>query len=397
MHVLCVFSQYNYGLCSRGEGYEYTNFLPALKRLGHEVTFFETWNRNKYLDFVGLNRDFLDTVRQVQPDIILAVQTHYEIWLETWQLIRDLAVSATINWATDDSWKYFQFSRFLVPVLHAFATTYPETYDQYLRGGHNSVLLTQWAANAETLCEPLPAKSCRYKVTFIGSAHGDRIKRISKLRSLGIDVKCFGYGWPSGPIAAETIPEIIRDSVISLNFANSRGVNQIKARNFEVPGAGGFLLTESAPDIEKYYLPNQEVVTFSGLSDLSEKVKYFLSHPNARDSIAFAGFQRTRKDHTYDQRMKDVLEFALTARERWVKTGVKEAKHSFEELSRKHRVNLGLKMLRQFLVLPCNMIWGKKRGPRAARRLLFEVSWRLVGARTYRSAGWPGRIFYNES
>lgn len=397
MHVLCVFSQYNYGLYSRGEGYEYTNFIPALRRLGHEVTFFETWDRTKYHDFRALNQDFLQTVAEVQPQVIFAVQTHYEIWLETWKTIRDSAISATVNWATDDSWKYFQFSRFLVPVLHAFATTYPESYDQYHRDGHSNVLLTQWAANAETLNEPLPAKSCRYKVTFIGSAHGDRIRRIAKLRSMGLDVQCFGYGWPSGPISAETIPKIIKDSVISLNFANSRGLNQIKARNFEVPGAGGFLLTENALGIENYYLPGKEVVIFSGLSDLSDKAKYFLAHPDARDLIACAGFQRTKKDHTYDQRMKDVLEFVLKAHERSAEAGAKGAEFSFEELSRKHRLNLGLKILRQFLVLPCNMIWGKKRGPRAARRLLFEVSWRLVGARTYGSAGWPGRIFYNES
>ena len=43
------------------------------------------------------------------------------------------------------------------------------------------------------------------------------------------------------------IPEIMRQSVISLNFSNSRQGRQIKARTFEVPGAGGFLMTETAP------------------------------------------------------------------------------------------------------------------------------------------------------
>jgi len=34
---------------------------------------------------------------------------------------------------------------------------------------------------------------------------------------------------------------------------------------------------------------------------------------------------------------------------------------------------------------------------RAARRLLFEISWRLGGRRTYSAAGLPGRLFYRES
>jgi hypothetical protein len=28
---------------------------------------------------------------------------------------------------------------------------------------------------------------------------------------------------------------------------------------------------------------------------------------------------------------------------------------------------------------------------------VFELSWRLVGARTYSADGWPGRMFYKES
>ena len=39
MRVLCVFGEHNYGDPNRGEGYEYANFVPALRRLGHEVLF----------------------------------------------------------------------------------------------------------------------------------------------------------------------------------------------------------------------------------------------------------------------------------------------------------------------------------------------------------------------
>ena len=45
MKVLAVFGQYNYGDPHRGEGYEYANFIPTLKRLGYKVNFFESQNR----------------------------------------------------------------------------------------------------------------------------------------------------------------------------------------------------------------------------------------------------------------------------------------------------------------------------------------------------------------
>jgi spore maturation protein CgeB len=56
-----------------------------------------------------------------------------------------------------------------------------------------------------------------------------------------------------------------------------------------------------------------------------------------------------------------------------------------------------LKAVRAFLTLPAVILFGPARGPRAARRLLFELSWRLCGPRTYSAQGWPGRLFYRES
>jgi spore maturation protein CgeB len=45
----------------------------------------------------------------------------------------------------------------------------------------------------------------------------------------------------------------------------------------------------------------------------------------------------------------------------------------------------------------CTVLWGRARGPRAARRLVFEASWRVAGRRTYSAAGIPGRFFYRSS
>jgi hypothetical protein len=88
------------------------------------------------------------------------------------------------------------------------------------------------------LAEPLPATACRYPVSFIGAAHGDRSARIERLRAAGIEVACFGHGWESGPLDSAGVARVMRESTISLNFANSRGMDQIKV---VVSGAGAFL------------------------------------------------------------------------------------------------------------------------------------------------------------
>jgi spore maturation protein CgeB len=189
----------------------------------------------------------------------------------------------------------------------------------------------------------------------------------------------------------------MRESVISLNFSNSKGNNQIKARTFEVPGAGGFLLTENAQGLDQFYLPGKEIVTYDSLDDLVQKAKYFLSHPCERDAIALAGFKRTLNEHTYEARLKDMLDFTCESHKRFKQKYGEHPVIQFDKVAEKHRVTLPLKLLRFLLVMPCTLIWGKKRGPRAARRLLFELCWRLTGEKTFSSTGWPGRIFYVES
>ena len=393
MKVLCVLGKYQYGDPSRGIGTEYAAFVPALRRLGHEVVHFESWDRRCYSTYAELNRALLETVEREQPQVMLAVQLNYEIWIETLQIIGETGDVATICWTTDDSWKYPEVSRFIGSFYHAITTTYKEVPPLYQRDGIPNVLLTQWAANSENLKEPLAAKECEYQVSFVGAAHGDRKERIAKLHDHGIGVSCFGYGWPSGPVAAEKIPQIMRKSIISLNFANSRGQNQIKARTFEVPGAGGFLLTEFAPGLEKFYSIDNEIDVFSRKEELVEKITYYLSHPDKRNAIARAGFKRTKHEHTYEIRMKEVLDFAISSRDRYMRAFRKPITYSFDELARAHRVGSVSRLLREMMVLPCVLIWGKERGPRAARRLMFELSWRFFGKKTFSASGWPGRLF----
>jgi spore maturation protein CgeB len=407
MKILCVFGEHNYGVPSRGQGYEYTNFLPALRRLGHEVVFFESLNKGRYTGFADLNLSFLKTVEQEQPDIILCVLMTYELWTETLDMVRDFSNAVLINWSTDDSWKYEQFSRLISPSFHLYATTYPSAIAKAQKEALSNFILTQWAANPESLTEPIEAKNCSYKVTFIGSAYGKRSKWINDLKKRGITVECFGHGWGNGPVDAIEIPRIMRESIICLNFSDSgfvmpgflpRRNRQVKARIFEVTGAGSFLMTENAEDIDRFFVPDSEIVVFHDIIELADKIKFFLSHPDERDRIAWAGFIRTRNDHTYDIRFRDLIDRIKIPE--WTAGKKKNFivdRDRFAELERRNQSGSGLRILRRILEYPCIALWGRARGSRAARRLVFEISWRLFGEKTYSAAGWPGRMFYSES
>jgi spore maturation protein CgeB len=393
MKVLCVFGSYQYGRPELGAGIEYTAFVPALRRLGHEVSHFDSWDRTAFSNYAELNRCLLERVVTEKPDVLLAVQRDCEIWTETLDAIRELESTATVAWTTDDSWKYREVSRFIGRYYDAITTTYDYAVPRYREDGIDNVLLTQWAANVDWLRDPLPAAQCEYGVSFVGAAYGRRREIVTALNGRGIKVECFGEGWSRGPVAAEGIPIIMNRSVVSLNFSDGfkrKPARQLKARMFEVPGAGGFLLTERAPGLEKFYKLDSEILAYQGADEMESQIRRIQECPTQRDAIAWAGHLRTKAEHTYDIRLAEVLDFAVDARRRGRPT---VAHTPFSAALRRHQVGFALARLCSLLASACSMLWGPRRGRRAARRIIFELSWRLLGKRTFASGGLPGRLF----
>ena len=406
MRVLCVFGRDNYGVPDRGTSYEYANIFPAIEHLGHEPILFDSWNKELYSDYGELNKNLVQTIKRLKPDVIFFVLMGYEIWIETLEWIRSFGIAVTVNWAPDDSWKYVRSSRYLIPYFDVHCTTFRPALEQARRDGYQNVLLTQWAANAATLSPPRPASECPIDVSFLGTAYGARRQWIAALEDNGIHVEVFGHGWPNGPQTSKQLGQIIRDSKISLNFADpstrwvrfgTQGARQIKARTFEVPGAGGLLMTEKVDDLGEVYDTSREIVVFDGIDDLVGKIRHLQNEPAERDAIANAGFKRTQAIHTYDQRLAVLFQY-IASIPQTNRSATDSAGEELACLIERHR-NAAIiwRLLRWFMILIASVFVGRQRGARAARRLLYEMSWRLTGERTYRAMGLPGRLFYRES
>jgi spore maturation protein CgeB len=170
---------------------------------------------------------------------------------------------------------------------------------------------------------------------------------------------------------------------------------QIKARLFEVAGMGGCLMTEPAIGLENCFQLGDELTTFNSAEELAQKLTFYLNQPEERDRIARAGQRRVAFEHTYEIRFAALLEAAVQRRR--PPNGQEIDMNKFISIAKRHEVGFTLSLLRILLVSPFTLIWGRARGARAARRFLFEVSWRIVGRHTYTAAGWPGRLFYWES
>lgn len=80
-------------------------------------------------------------------------------------------------------------------------------------------------------------------------------------------------------------------------------------RLYEAVGRGGFLIFPYIKGIEECFDLETELVTyeFGNFEQLKQKIDYYLEHPEEREKIRQAGFERVKKDHTYTHRLNHII------------------------------------------------------------------------------------------
>lgn len=200
-------------------------------------------------------------------------------------------------------------------------------------------------------------QECRYDLFFAGTAWPNRVNFLKNILS-GVDGISMKLALSSNPhippvdiehpVSAYSwrtpnseFSRLANRSRITLglfrNYSTSIGDKTVAVtpgpRIFEVAMAGGFQLVDgSLPEIEKYFVPDKEIVIFSDANDCVEKVKYFISHPNERISVARAAQNRALKEHTYIQRIGEL--FSLISAN-WA---TKKQTQDISNSSRMHRI-----------------------------------------------------------
>ena len=142
------------------------------------------------------------------------------------------------------------------------------------------------------------------------------------------DLKIWGTAWEQSrrlrefvqgdgkEFTTEEMVKIFNASKISLNLHSSAQHEAIdpdgdfvNPRLFEVASCGAFQIVDERKEIRRFFEPEQEVVTFRNLSDLRDKVDYYLAHEDERTAIAERARTRAHNEHTYQHRMAEMLDF----------------------------------------------------------------------------------------
>ena len=85
---------------------------------------------------------------------------------------------------------------------------------------------------------------------------------------------------------------------------NRNIANDINYRTFETTGCRTLLMTNHTPYLERLFDIDSEIVVYNDKNDLDDKINYYLNNESERIKIETAGWERAKRDHTYDERAK---------------------------------------------------------------------------------------------
>ncbi|WP_026650970.1 CgeB family protein [Butyrivibrio proteoclasticus] len=104
------------------------------------------------------------------------------------------------------------------------------------------------------------------------------------------------------------MPYVFKCSDINLNITLRSIQRGIPLRAMDVLGCGGFLLTNYQEDMTQFFTPGEDFVFYESRADLMDKIDYYLEHDDERRAIAEHGHDKVRAGHTYEQRVREILD-----------------------------------------------------------------------------------------
>jgi glycosyltransferase involved in cell wall biosynthesis len=139
-------------------------------------------------------------------------------------------------------------------------------------------------------------------ISFVGSIsklhYTDRRAALNHLKRRGINVLHVG-GQRENPVSIQEYAEILQRSKITLNFSlGSDGVHHLKGRVTEALLCGTLLVENKNTETSLWLDPGKDYVQYTDLTDLSDKLSYYLANRSERLQIADNG--KRRVEHQYD-------------------------------------------------------------------------------------------------
>jgi hypothetical protein len=163
-------------------------------------------------------------------------------------------------------------------------------------------------------------------VLFLGGWDKQREEFLEELASL-VPLRIYGPGywgtrtkarsrvrrcWQGSGLRLIDAARAIRESAVSINLLRDQHVidgepDGLIMRHFEVPGAGGFLLSTRGGGATNLFPEGETGEYFSNLAECVEKAKSYIANDTARRELAERAHVEVASQHKYTDRARQIL------------------------------------------------------------------------------------------
>ena len=268
--------------------------------------------------------EVVEFCRTRRPSVILSTGIA-PLTAEALGRIKKLGCYCT-NYLTDDPWNPSHRSRWILRALpvydHVFTTRRVNISDLRALGVRRvSYLPFAWDP---TLCPEREysendLQDYSADIVFAGGGDLDRVPYFAALARAGFRVALYGSYWDRfagtrrlarGQLEVSDLPKAIAGARIALCLVRRANRDGHCMRTFEVPAAGGCMLTEDTEEHREILGREGEcVLYFRTMDEMIAKAKWLLQNNTERARLAFALRAHIRtSSNTYANRMTQILE-----------------------------------------------------------------------------------------
>ena len=97
---------------------------------------------------------------------------------------------------------------------------------------------------------------------------------------------------------------------INLGFGSVAGHKDtfcLKGRDIEIPMSGGLYLTQEHPELAKVFRFGEEILAYSNIGELVQKIRYYLDNPAQAEVVRMNGRKRALREHTWEMRFEKIF------------------------------------------------------------------------------------------
>ena len=116
--------------------------------------------------------------------------------------------------------------------------------------------------------------------------------------------KFFSNEWITG----DRKSELLFGSKIVFNNFHYAEIESVNCKFFEIAGLGAFQICDYRPTVDEYSKIDSKQFTFKSIDEAIELIKFYLDNTKLRHEIADAQYEHFIQNHTYEHRVKQILE-----------------------------------------------------------------------------------------